>query len=230
MYPVTMGNNIEPFLSELCQASICPEVSTYNGITEKQSSNSYHKMIEKLYNCAISDLYSLDELRRGIVRKRINEAREKQKYFDIPTKETVEAMLRDYNSQPEGRRSKSLLDEYRFCKFVLECVSIQKDYLQRFASLLIIGQETRTTDAPNTNIPNALTKKGGTARVETAAKEWLTVEEVAEIYGLPKNNIKSRQWRIDNDFPYKGFDENKGAYCKVVFSKEHVEAWIRNHK
>lgn len=218
-------NNIEALLSELGRASMSPENSTYNGITEMESSISYQMMIEKLYNSAVSDLYDLDEPRRGIVMRRIDEVREIQLFFDVPSTETVNLLVQDYNAQPEGKRNKSLLDDYRYCRFVLECVAIQKHYLQRFASLLTVYQETQTTDTPNDNKPNTTT-----TNEETADKEWLSVDEVAAIYGLPKNNIKDRSWRIENDFPFQGFDERKGAYNKVIFNSEDVKNWIRNHE
>lgn len=215
-------NNIEALLSELGRASMRPENCSYNGITEMQSSITYQKMVEELYSNAISDLYDLDESKRGITIRRIGEVRECQECFDIPTKETVDALLSDYNAQPDGKRNKSLLDDYRYCTFVLECVSIQKDYLERFASFVTVEnrQETNIDTIPET--PKMVE--------ETIDKDWLTVDEVVKKFGLPKNNIKSRKWRIENDFPYKGYDENKGAYNKVLFKSEHVEKWLENHK
>lgn len=198
------------------------EDRSYNGITEKQSSISYQMMVEELYSKAISELYDLDESIRGIAIRRIGEVRASQEYFDVPTEETVDALLNDYNAQPDGKRNKSLLDDYRYCTFVLECVSIQKDYLERFASFVTVEnrQETNIDTIPET--PKMVE--------ETIDKDWLTVDEVVKKFGLPKNNIKSRKWRIENDFPYKGYDENKGAYNKVLFKSEHVEKWLENHK
>lgn len=66
--------------------------------------------------------------------------------------------------------------------------------------------------------------------MEVKDREWLTVDETSSRYRLPKNNIKSRKWRIENDFPYKGFDESKIPYSKVVFHSEEIEAWIKTHK
>ena len=66
--------------------------------------------------------------------------------------------------------------------------------------------------------------------MEVKIREWLTVDETSSRYRLPKNNIKSRKWRIENDFPYKGFDESKKPYSKVIFHSEEIEAWIKTHK
>jgi len=217
-------NNIETLLSELGRSLMRPEDLSYNGISEMQSSESYRMKIESLYSNAVSDLYDLNDSQREIAMSRIDEVRECQIYFDVPTRETVNSLLHDYNSQPEGKRNKSLLNDYRYCKFVLECVAIQKDYLERFASLL-------TTEKSVDIIPEAQTDtEHNTSKVEVLDDGWLSVDAVATKYGLPKNNIKSRKWRIEHDFPYKGFDEIKGAKNKVSFNPKDVEDWISNHK
>lgn len=211
-------NNIEALLSELGQASMSPENSSYNGITEKQSSISYRMKIEQLYSNAVSELYGLNDTQREIVIKRIGDVQENQENFDIPTNETVNSLLRDYNNQAEGKRNKALLDDYRYCKFVLECVDMQKEYLDKFVSLINAEAIQDTVIKPK-SIPK-IEKDDG----------WLSVDAVCAKYGLPKNNIKSRKWRIKNNFPFEGFDEIKGSYYKVSFNPEHVENWIKNHK
>ena len=54
-----------------------------------------------------------------------------------------------------------------------------------------------------------------------AEREWLTLDEVCEEFRLPKNNIKSRQWRIKNGFP----TGNAEPYGKLAFSRSEVMAW-----
>ena len=104
------------------------------------------------------------------------------------------------------------------CWSVLECVAMQKEYLEKFA-LLANAEAIQDAVIKSKDIPK-IEKDDG----------WLSVDAVCAKYGLPKNSIKSRQWRIDNDFPKKGFDEKKGAYNKVVFNSNDVEDWIKNHK
>lgn len=214
-------NNIEALLNELGRTLMCSDNSSYNGVSELESSMSYQGKIDNLYVNAVSDLYGLNENQLRIVIGRIDEVQEQQMSFDVPSQETVDSMLRDYNSQPEGKRNKSLLADYRYCKFVLECVSIQQDYIERFASLVKI--ENNKKDVTNTD--------PGNSKVEEIKDDaWLTVEDVVSIFHLPKNNIKSRKWRIEHDFPYKGFDEKKGSFNKVVFNSNDVEEWINGHK
>lgn len=211
-------NNIETLLNELGQALICSDNNSYNGVSELESAMSYQGKIDKLYTNAVSDLYGMNESQRRIVIHRIDEVRERQLYFDVPSTDTVNAMLRDYNEQSDGKRNKSLLDDYRYCKFVLECVAMQKEYLEKFASLAN-AEAIQDTVIKSKDIPK-IEKDDG----------WLSVDAVCAKYGLPKNNIKSRKWRIKNNFPFEGFDEIKGSYYKVSFNPEHVENWIKNHK
>ena len=59
---------------------------------------------------------------------------------------------------------------------------------------------------------------------------WLSIDDVVHRYKLPKNRIKSRKWRIEHDFPKRGFDDVKGKGCRVVFHHVDVENWIDYHK
>ena len=218
-------NGIEELLNELGRAHMCPANSSYNEVLESQSSEVYKKKLESLYSNAVSGLYDMDWGHRSVVNERIIQIRKRQEVFDVPTQETVDALLRDYNNQPEGVRNRTLLDDYRFCKFVLECVAIQRFYLEQFSSL-IVGESCQ-----DTNISTKIESDNEMPKVERAEdKQWMTIDEIVAHYGLPKNNIKSRQWRIDNDFPYKEYDKTKGAYNKVVFNSNDVENWIKNHK
>lgn len=218
----TLGKNVELFFRELGQASMSPVALSYNGCTESESSLTYQRRVDYLYSNAAVDVYNLDDVQRKKVLSRIQEVKECQMYFDVPTEETVNRLLRDYNLQPYPKRNKLLLDDYNYCKFVLECVATQKNYLEKFTSLVEVkkfevnGQDT-LIDVPRNSDENS-------SIVED--KAWLSVDDVALTFRLPKNNIKSRQWRIDNKFPYDGFDQHKGAYAKVVFNRKHVEQWL----
>ena len=59
-----------------------------------------------------------------------------------------------------------------------------------------------------------------------AEREWLTLDEVCDEFRLSKNNVKSRQWRINNGFPI-GNDE---AYDSLAFSRSAVQAWRERKK
>ena len=56
--------------------------------------------------------------------------------------------------------------------------------------------------------------------------EWLTVDEVCKIYGLPKNNIKDKKWRDK-----KGFPTYQTEPCASVrFYRKTVEEWLQGQK
>ena len=225
-----MVNNIESLLSELGRATMCPNNSSYNGITEMQSSESYRIMIESLYCNAVSDLYELSDVQRGIAFKRINEVRECQEYFDVPTKETVSSLLHDYNAQPEGKRNKSLLDDYHYCQFVLECVAIQKEYLDKFASLVTVekSQETCVNTQPDKDTVSD--SNSDTSKEALKDKGWLTIDETVTLFGLSESNIESLQWRRENRFPTEDFEDKRQRKTRVLFNRKEVEEWMKTNK
>lgn len=55
---------------------------------------------------------------------------------------------------------------------------------------------------------------------------WYNIDEVCRKYLLPKNNIKSRKWRIENGFP----THQDGAYTSVRFNASEVEEWLSKKK
>ncbi len=57
-------------------------------------------------------------------------------------------------------------------------------------------------------------------------KSVLNGKEVAERFGLPYNNVKDKQWRDRNGFPYTQY----GKGSKVVFFTDEVAEWVENRK
>lgn len=57
-------------------------------------------------------------------------------------------------------------------------------------------------------------------------KSVLSVKEVAERFGLAMNNVKDKQWRDRNGFPYSQI--SKGS--KVVFYADEVEEWLEKKR
>lgn len=55
-------------------------------------------------------------------------------------------------------------------------------------------------------------------------KSVLNGKEVAELFGIPLNNVKDKQWRDRNGFPYSQI--SRGG--KVVFYTDEVKAWLEN--
>ena len=58
------------------------------------------------------------------------------------------------------------------------------------------------------------------------SSDWMQIDEVCTEFKLAKNNIKSKKWRNDNNFPY-----HNPTGGKLTFNRKEVEKWIndRNH-
>lgn len=55
-------------------------------------------------------------------------------------------------------------------------------------------------------------------------KEWLTLDEVSEEFGLSKSNIKDKKWRDEHHFPYH---QPLGIYGSVHYCKSEIEDWLK---
>lgn len=63
-------------------------------------------------------------------------------------------------------------------------------------------------------------------KAKAEEKSVLNVSEVVERFGLPYNNVKDKQWRDRNGFPYR--QVSKGG--KVVFYTDEIEEWLESRK
>ena len=57
--------------------------------------------------------------------------------------------------------------------------------------------------------------------------DWLTLDEVCKEFRLSKNNIKSRQWRDKNNFPYH---QDGGAYSSIQYNRTEITEWMKRNK
>lgn len=73
-------------------------------------------------------------------------------------------------------------------------------------------------------IDYTISEKELVTKPQVEQSDWMTLEEVHLIFQLPKNNIKSRRWRIDNNFPCKSV-----PYTKNIFYRPDIEKWMRQH-
>ena len=54
--------------------------------------------------------------------------------------------------------------------------------------------------------------------------DWMNLNEICQEFNLAKNNIKSKEWRDKNKFPYRN-----PTGGKVTFNRKEVEKWINDH-
>ena len=95
----------------------------------------------------------------------------------------------------------SLCEDYRF---IVEALRNEIDYRKGYP----VGVTAKPDDKPA--IKNV----------------FHSSDEVAHEFGLARNNVKSKQWRDANNFPYRQFKESG----KVTYYRDEIEEWSRNRK
>ena len=137
--------------------------------------------------------------------------------YDVAPRFTDYPLLHDCYYQ--FKRDNHQGTEINFNQLLNVCLALQS---------IIIGELLRV--AANNSQKSIIDINPDESVMEVKDSKWLTVDETSTRYRLPKNNIKSRKWRIDNNFPYKGYDENKRPYSKVTFHSKDIESWIKTYK
>lgn len=96
---------------------------------------------------------------------------------------------------------------------ITDC-DIIKETTQRVKSLREQIKNPNTVTAPITLIQDT----------KPILSDWMEIDEICSEFKLPKNNIKSKEWRDKNNFPYRN-----PTGGKVTFNRKEVEKWINNH-
>lgn len=184
----------------------------YNGVTYAEGSETYNKLLN---NMLTSFKELMIEKSKSVQIEILHELKEiSETYYDIPTMDAITQLENDYSRQLI--KNKSILFSIRQGKFLKEMNDRQKDYTQKAIAFL----ESLTTET------STEAKKHIIEQQKEKAKEWLTLNEVVEHYHLSKNNIKSRKWRIKNNFP----QGNSEAYGSLIFSATEIEKWMEERK
>lgn len=184
----------------------------YNGITYAESSNTYSKLLQSHFLGFKSSTLELSANKLERELRTVLDELEKVsvKYYDIPDDLCIESMENDYASS----HNQSLLKSIREAKFLNEMVAVQKSFTAEAISFVrsLLPEQSVSKEAKQTELP------------QKQESDWLTLDEVCAKYRLPKNNIKSRAWRLKNNFPMG----NKGAYEKLTFHSKEVEEWLNS--
>lgn len=184
----------------------------YNGVTYAEGSETYNKLLN---NMLTSFKELMIEKSKSVQIEILHELKEiSETYYDIPTMDAITQLENDYSRQLI--KNKSILFSIRQGKFLKEMNDRQKDYTQKAIAFL----ESLTTET------STEAKKNIIEQPKEKAKEWLTLNEVVEHYHLSKNNIKSRKWRIKNNFP----QGNSEAYGSLIFSATEIKKWMEERK
>lgn len=121
--------------------------STYNGFSETQGLEGYSKYLSILFDHAEDALSQLSDSQKTTYRQRLQEIKQEQELFDVPSKETLAAI----NAELQANRNAELRQERDFILFVRGCVSLQKDYTNRFLKHFIPSDKSpNSTDEVET--------------------------------------------------------------------------------
>lgn len=141
---------IKALLNELRRCEIVNDYKTnfsYNDICLDEASISFQKRLHRLYEDALAEIPLLSQdTKEGFV-KIIDKYAESQRLFDVPDESILESMNREIEA---GNTNVSLRTERDFVKMICECVSLQKYYLEEFATA--IGYQAKTTYTESNNV------------------------------------------------------------------------------
>lgn len=127
-------NNLLRALKRCEYAHLLDEApSTYNGFSETQGLEGYSKHLSILFDHAEDALCLLSDSQKAIYSQRLQEIKQGQGLFDVPSEETLAAI----NAELQANKNTELRQERDFILFVRGCVSLQKDYTNRFLKYLI---------------------------------------------------------------------------------------------
>lgn len=90
------------------------------------------------------------------------------------------------------------------------------DIIKETAQKVKIAREQiqNTTTAPVTIIEDA----------NSSSSDWMDIDGICKEFKLSRNNIKSREWRENNNFP----SHQTSIGSKVTFNRKEVEEWIKS--
>ena len=103
----------------------------YNGVRLEETEIAYQRILDKLYNDAVVELLS-SSFDKDLLIKRLGEIQDSQSCFYCPSKEGIQGR-RDEEKQS---KSDSLKQETDYLEFMMNCVVLQRHYLNRFREYL----------------------------------------------------------------------------------------------
>lgn len=125
---------IKALLNELRRCEIINDYKvnfSYNGITLEESSVAFQRRLHRLYEDALVDIPLLAQESKDVFGDIIERYAESQQLFDVPDESILESMNREIEA---GNTNESLRKERDFVKMICECVSLQRYYLDEFAT------------------------------------------------------------------------------------------------
>lgn len=198
----------------------------YNGVTIEQGTETYHYILSTMQTRAEQGLLILSAsghtMEIQAIYKRARDLVEQP--MDVIDQIAVEALKRDFAPH---NRTEAIKMEIELGQFVVDMHAIQKTYMSKFFSfisgLLTNSEAANDKDSLNQNTQTEI-QIDTTGENPASKKEWLTLDEVCKDFNLPKNSVKSKQWRDKNHFPYI---QPNGIYSGVSYSRSKIEEWLK---
>ncbi len=89
----------------------------------------------------------------------------------------------------------------------------------------IIKETTQKVKIAREQIQNTTTAPVTiTEDANSSSSDWMDIDGVCKEFKLSRNNIKSREWRENNNFP----SHQTSIGSKVTFNRKEVEEWIKS--
>lgn len=198
---------------------------SYNQITIEQSSAYYEIVLRELYQRAVDEWLAFPKDHYAVIAAEVQRIQDRQVYFDIPTRQC----LKQHEQELALRYDASLKKETDFIRHILSCAALQKYIFNDYAKL--VQQSVKDVKNEKTESKSdVIAENDSSAEVPAIAEQqemsdWMDIDQVCKYFKLPKNKIKSRKWRIENNFPC-----HTKPYEKVIFHRAEVEEWLKNRK
>lgn len=119
-----------------------------------------------------------------------------------------------------------LVKEVEWERCVCNCLGSQRFYVRKIMEM--VGGELYAPNSPSEELE---IKKEHVEIAENVEKEnikesgWYNIDEICQKYPiLSKSNVKSRQWRLANNFP-----QNNQYKGKQLFNGKAVEEWLNTY-
>jgi predicted DNA-binding transcriptional regulator AlpA len=216
-----MQENTFKFLDELEKCSYTSQEQTtenfrYNQITYAQGVESYNIFLQSLFTKYKAEVIDFTEKQIQATKNELLQIRDE--WCDIPNEDTLNQLEAEYQEY----HSASLKISIEQIKFVMEMRQCQLQYVDKALNFLkpFLNEDEEVEQTEQTE------QKGQAEQDDINRKEWLSLDEVVERFGLSKSTIKDRQWRKKHGFP----EGNDGSYGKLIFSASKVEEWMENRK
>ena len=188
----------------------------YNGVRLEETEIAYQRILDKLYNDAVVELLS-SSFDKDLLIKRLGEIQDSQSCFYCPSKEEIQGR-RDEEKQS---KSDSLRQETDYLEFMMNCVVLQRHYLNRFREYLSDNHIQEAAEPEPTESSLKSKEKGK----EEDANIIKGVEGLAKFLGCGKTKAQ--------DILNKEILQKAGVAIRAGkgwrFNKEKLEEFLRNN-